>query len=359
MKPPPFAYAAPATVDEAVSLLGGADGARVLAGGQSLVPLMSAHLERPSALVDINRIAELAELDANGDVIGGRRRPRRPARPGRRGPRAAGGARRRRRPGRPSGGPQPRDRRRQPRVRRPGEQPPGGRRRARRRADRSLDRGRAHDRGGGLLPRGARRPPSSPASCCAPCASRGCPRAPAARTTRSSRAHAADGASRAPPPRCGWPPTAPIAGARVALGGVTDVPRRMSAAETSLVGAEPGDAAFAAAGAAARDAVAAPRSDMHATAELPAAAGRPSWSPGPCGRRAPARMGGRDGRRRSGAIELTVNGRRRHAAVEPRRLLSDCLREDLGLTGTNLGCEQGVCGSCTVMRRRRDACARA
>ena len=49
------------------------------------------------------------------------------------------------------------------------------------------------------------------------------------------------------------------------------------------------------------------------------------------------------------AIRLTVNGRRRHAAVEPRRLLSDCLREDLGLTGTNLGCEQGVCGSCTVM----------
>ncbi len=49
------------------------------------------------------------------------------------------------------------------------------------------------------------------------------------------------------------------------------------------------------------------------------------------------------------AIELTVNGRRRHVAVEPRRLLSDCLREDLGLTGTNLGCEQGVCGSCTVL----------
>jgi carbon-monoxide dehydrogenase small subunit len=47
-------------------------------------------------------------------------------------------------------------------------------------------------------------------------------------------------------------------------------------------------------------------------------------------------------------IQLTVNGRRRHAAVEPRRLLADCLRDDLGLTGTNLGCEQGVCGSCTV-----------
>ena len=49
------------------------------------------------------------------------------------------------------------------------------------------------------------------------------------------------------------------------------------------------------------------------------------------------------------AIQLTVNGRKRVAAVEPRRLLSDCLREDLGLTGTNLGCEQGVCGSCTVL----------
>jgi len=49
------------------------------------------------------------------------------------------------------------------------------------------------------------------------------------------------------------------------------------------------------------------------------------------------------------AIQLTVNGRKRHVAVEPRRLLSDCLREDLGLTGTNLGCEQGVCGSCTVV----------
>jgi carbon-monoxide dehydrogenase small subunit len=49
------------------------------------------------------------------------------------------------------------------------------------------------------------------------------------------------------------------------------------------------------------------------------------------------------------AIALTVNGRKRHVAVEPRRLLSDCLRDDLGLTGTNLGCEQGVCGSCTVL----------
>ena len=59
------------------------------------------------------------------------------------------------------------------------------------------------------------------------------------------------------------------------------------------------------------------------------------------------------------AIQLTVNGRKRHVAVEPRRLLSDCLRDDLGLTGTNLGCEQGVCGVVHGARRRRDACAPA
>src|SRR5262245_45852064 len=70
MKPPPFEYAAPATVDEAVELLG-ADGARVLAGGQSLVPRMNRHEERPAALVDVNRITELEGLDANGGVTAG------------------------------------------------------------------------------------------------------------------------------------------------------------------------------------------------------------------------------------------------------------------------------------------------
>jgi carbon-monoxide dehydrogenase medium subunit len=70
MKPPPFAYAAPATIEEALELLR-ADGARVLAGGQSLVPRMSARLERPSALVDVNRVAGLDELDCNGDVVAG------------------------------------------------------------------------------------------------------------------------------------------------------------------------------------------------------------------------------------------------------------------------------------------------
>ena len=48
-------------------------------------------------------------------------------------------------------------------------------------------------------------------------------------------------------------------------------------------------------------------------------------------------------------ISVTVNGRAYERAVEPRRLLSDFLRDDLRLTGTHVGCEHGVCGACTVM----------
>jgi carbon-monoxide dehydrogenase small subunit len=48
-------------------------------------------------------------------------------------------------------------------------------------------------------------------------------------------------------------------------------------------------------------------------------------------------------------VRLTVNGEEHAAAVEPRLLLSDFLRHRLGLTGTHVGCEHGVCGACTVM----------
>jgi aerobic-type carbon monoxide dehydrogenase small subunit (CoxS/CutS family) len=47
-------------------------------------------------------------------------------------------------------------------------------------------------------------------------------------------------------------------------------------------------------------------------------------------------------------VSLTVNGRRYAETVEPRLLLSDFLRGPLGLTGTHVGCEHGVCGACTV-----------
>ena len=48
-------------------------------------------------------------------------------------------------------------------------------------------------------------------------------------------------------------------------------------------------------------------------------------------------------------IKLTVNGKTVTRTVEPRLHLADLLREELGLTGTHLGCEQGVCGACTVV----------
>jgi carbon-monoxide dehydrogenase small subunit len=48
-------------------------------------------------------------------------------------------------------------------------------------------------------------------------------------------------------------------------------------------------------------------------------------------------------------ITLTVNNTIHTRAVEPRLLLSDFLRHDLGLTGTHVGCEHGVCGACTVL----------
>jgi aerobic-type carbon monoxide dehydrogenase small subunit (CoxS/CutS family) len=48
-------------------------------------------------------------------------------------------------------------------------------------------------------------------------------------------------------------------------------------------------------------------------------------------------------------IGVTVNGTRHERDVEPRLLLSDFIRQDLGLTGTHVGCEHGVCGACTIL----------
>ena len=64
MKPPPFEYHAPRTLDEACSMLGALDDAKVLAGGQSLVPLLNFRLARPQHLVDINRLDALDRVYA-------------------------------------------------------------------------------------------------------------------------------------------------------------------------------------------------------------------------------------------------------------------------------------------------------
>ncbi|GAA2125318.1 FAD binding domain-containing protein [Nocardioides bigeumensis] len=72
MKPAPFAYRRPRTLDEAVAALAGTPGAKVLAGGQSLVPLLSMRLAAPAALVDINALPDLDQVrcDEEGVRIG-------------------------------------------------------------------------------------------------------------------------------------------------------------------------------------------------------------------------------------------------------------------------------------------------
>jgi carbon-monoxide dehydrogenase medium subunit len=66
VKPPPLDYAAPDSLDEAVSLLAGDLEARVLAGGQSLIPLLSMRLAHPDLLVDLRRVAGLDEIEESG-----------------------------------------------------------------------------------------------------------------------------------------------------------------------------------------------------------------------------------------------------------------------------------------------------
>jgi aerobic-type carbon monoxide dehydrogenase small subunit (CoxS/CutS family) len=48
-------------------------------------------------------------------------------------------------------------------------------------------------------------------------------------------------------------------------------------------------------------------------------------------------------------VRFTINGVAREGRCEPRKLLVDFIREDLGLTGTHVGCEHGICGACTVL----------
>jgi aerobic carbon-monoxide dehydrogenase medium subunit len=69
VKPAPFDYVAPTTVAEAVGVLADSDGACVLAGGQSLLPLLNLRLARPDVVVDVNGIGDLDHVDIEGDVV--------------------------------------------------------------------------------------------------------------------------------------------------------------------------------------------------------------------------------------------------------------------------------------------------
>ena len=70
MRPAPFEYAAPRSVEEALDLLARhGDEAKPLAGGQSLVPMMNMRLARPAVIIDLNRVAGLGEVGADGDGL--------------------------------------------------------------------------------------------------------------------------------------------------------------------------------------------------------------------------------------------------------------------------------------------------
>ncbi|HEX3484111.1 MAG TPA: xanthine dehydrogenase family protein subunit M [Micropepsaceae bacterium] len=69
MKPPPFSYHDPDTVDEAVGLLSRLENAKLLAGGQSLMPMLNFRYVLPDHLIDLNKIAALSYLREDGDVL--------------------------------------------------------------------------------------------------------------------------------------------------------------------------------------------------------------------------------------------------------------------------------------------------
>jgi len=69
MKPAPFRYHAPATLDEAIGLLDTLEDARVLAGGQSLMPMLNFRIVQPAHIVDINRVQGLSYIRREGDVL--------------------------------------------------------------------------------------------------------------------------------------------------------------------------------------------------------------------------------------------------------------------------------------------------
>jgi CO/xanthine dehydrogenase FAD-binding subunit len=69
MKAAPFEYSRATSIEEACALLAADDGARVIAGGQTLVPMIAMRLARPTRLIDINRIAALSYIRAEGDAV--------------------------------------------------------------------------------------------------------------------------------------------------------------------------------------------------------------------------------------------------------------------------------------------------
>ncbi len=344
MKPPPFGYSAPTSLDEALALLQehGED-ARPLAGGQSLVPLLSLRLARPSHLVDLAGISELATIVVEDGhlVIGAMTRERQAERHDdvhRLAPLLALAL---------------------PLIGHPAIRSRG-----------TIGGSLAHADPAAELPAVAR---LLDAELVAQSLGQGIRIIDAADFfagffTTALRPDEILTAVRIRPPEPGTGSAieevarrhgdfamvgaaamirltdGKIAEARVVLTGVSDVPVRATEAETILGGAEPTREAFAAAAEDAAEALS-PPADLHGSSayrrHLAVVLMKRTL--------ALATQRGEGGGVNTFDIELTVNGTLRQGAVEPRRTLADFLREDLGLTGTHLGCEHGVCGACTVL----------
>ena len=135
--------------------------------------------------------------------------------------------------------------------------------------------------------------------------------------------------------------------ASIALGGVAPTPLRAAAAEKILAGRKLTEELIREAGIKAAGATE-PESDYHASAEYRKDQAQ-GLHPEKSARGLEQGQRGEIMSPRRRRIKVKVNGREYEGLVEPRRHLVDFLREDLGLVGTHVGCEHGICGSCTVL----------
>jgi len=377
VKPAPFRYVVPASVDEAVAALGTGDDPRALAGGQSLVPMLNLRLAAPGTVVDLNRLPGLDGIEEEDEVlvVGAMARQRaleRSSVAARRCPvlpecLAHVGHTVTRNRGTVGGSVAHADP--------AGELPlvllaldgevevagPGGRRLV-----------RARDLFTGFLTTSLE--PGEMVTACRFPATDG-PGVGAGFAELAMRSGDFALASACAVVRLGE--GGQVDGARVAVGAVADRPLLLPGVGHLLAGRKLDDEAVGAAVRAARESVdpvgslqAPPAYQRHVVGVLVARAlrrageralGTVGRQPPPVRRSAPCPVASGQtapGSAKSPApgevgsaprrVVVEVNGRRRVAAAEPRRLLSDFLRHDLGLRGTHVGCEHGVCGACTV-----------
>ncbi len=331
-------------VDEAVAAKADdGDEARILAGGQSLLPMMKIRLASPAKLIDINRIPGLDTIERDERSPPGRRA---------RAPRRRRGVRpdvRRGRGGRPvdlrSARAQPRHAVRVRRALRSGGRLELRAARDRRRRHRPRPDGRAHDPDRRLRRR-ACSPTRSPTTRWSPRSASPCRRAGPAGTYLKLERKVGDYATVGVAAHLELADDGTISRGRrrrsrrwVRSTSRSPRPRRRSSAARRATSSSPRPASSRRA-----------RRTRATTCGAPPPGSARSCAPTPAGRWPPPLDAGRS-RTEGGADgdHVTVNGTEHTDDVEPRVLLVHHLREDLGLTGTHIGCDTSSCGACTVL----------